>query len=152
MTMDTNREPDAGLLWRDIADMPENQPVLAKFRAWNKPDGEQMQHVVWLFEGKVRPYPKTDEEAYADAWKPLPGQDHERSADADEIDRLRAKLVAANEREARWKDLATNAIDCLHDVERETDWGQPTFGPSVWERFRDEQNELMHRNSKEPII
>ncbi len=83
MTTDPNA-PDAALLWRDIADMPENQPVLAKFRAWNEPDGEQMQHVVWLFEGKVRRYPKTDEdeEAYADAWKPLPGQAHERRADA----------------------------------------------------------------------
>ena len=81
MTTETNA-PDAAMLWRDIADMPENQPVLAKFRAWNKPDGEQMQHVVWLFEGKVRLYPKTDEEAYADAWKPLPGQAHERRADA----------------------------------------------------------------------
>lgn len=42
-----------------------------------------------------------------------------------------------------WRDLALRAIDCLHDVERETEWGQPTFGPSVWERLRDEQNALL---------
>lgn len=44
---------------------------------------------------------------------------------------------------AAWKDLAMRAIDCLHDVERETDWGRSTFGPSVWDRLRDEQNELL---------
>ncbi len=43
----------------------------------------------------------------------------------------------------KWRDLALRAIDCLHDVERETNWGQPTFGPSVWERLREEQNDLM---------
>lgn len=43
----------------------------------------------------------------------------------------------------QWKDLALRAIDAIHAAERETDWGQPTFGPSVWERLRDEQNELL---------
>ncbi len=123
MTTETNA-PDAAMLWRDIADMPENQPVLAKFRAWNKPDGEQMQHVVWLFEGKVRRYPKTDEEAYADAWKPLPRQAHERRADAgllaalelaaNRLNRLAVNSIAAGDphsiEHSQWVQEARNAI------------------------------------------
>jgi hypothetical protein len=50
--------------------------------------------------------------------------------------------VLSGQRDA-WCDLALRAIDCLHDVERETSWGQPTFGPSVWESLRDEQNDLL---------
>lgn len=49
---------------------------------------------------------------------------------------------------ASWKDLAIRAIDCVSDAERETNWGSATFGDSVWERLRNEQNELLHRDTQ----
>lgn len=57
------------------------------------------------------------------------------------VDRLREALAA-------WKELAMSAIDCLHDVERETDWGQPLFAPSIWERHRSRQNDLLAAETK----
>jgi hypothetical protein len=54
--------------------------------------------------------------------------------------------VRADEREA-WKQLALAAIDCVGDACRETNWGQPTFGPSTYERLAAQQDELLHREA-----
>lgn len=59
------------------------------------------------------------------------------------VSALRASIPSAGEAAAKWKDLAIRAIDCVHDACHETNWGQPTFGPSVWARLRTEQDELL---------
>jgi hypothetical protein len=58
--------------WQPVSEMPADVPVLARYRAWNRPDGEERLHVVWRFAGKVREYPHTDGTAFADGWKALP--------------------------------------------------------------------------------
>ncbi len=62
---------------------------------------------------------------------------------AEAADTIDALLAAAE----KWRDLALKAVDCVNDAERETNWGQPLFGPSCWERLRDEQNELLHQDA-----
>ena len=58
--------------WRDAAEAaPEGQPVLALYRAWNRPNGRLMKHVVWWREGGWRIYPHRDNSGYVDRWRPL---------------------------------------------------------------------------------
>ena len=50
---------------------PEGEPVVALYRAWNRPDGKLMKHVVWWREGGWRIYPFTANRGYVDRWRPL---------------------------------------------------------------------------------
>jgi len=58
--------------WHDATQpAPEGQPVMALYRAFNRPDGKWMRHVVWWREGGWRNYPFTANKAYVDRWRPL---------------------------------------------------------------------------------
>lgn len=58
--------------WRDAAHpAPEGQPVVALYRAYNRPDGKWMKHVVWWREGGWRIYPFTCNKGFVDRWRPL---------------------------------------------------------------------------------
>lgn len=58
--------------WYDPAQPPpEGQPVLATYRAWNRPNGKPMKHVVWWWEGDWRIYPYTADRGHVDRWRPL---------------------------------------------------------------------------------
>ena len=50
---------------------PEGEPVVALYRAWNRPDGKLMKHVVWWREGGWRIYPFTANRGFVDRWRPL---------------------------------------------------------------------------------
>ena len=58
--------------WYDAAQpAPEGMPVLAMYRAWNRPEGKLMKHVVWWLEGDWRIYPHRDSRGHVDRWCPL---------------------------------------------------------------------------------
>ena len=50
---------------------PEGMPVLAMYRAWNRPNGRLMKHVVWWLEGDWRIYPHRDSRGHVDRWCPI---------------------------------------------------------------------------------
>ena len=50
---------------------PEGMPVLAMYRAWNRPNGKLMKHVVWWLEGDWRIYPPRESRGYVDRWCPI---------------------------------------------------------------------------------
>ena len=53
--------------WRDAAQpAPEGQPVLALYKAWDRPNGKLMKHVVWWWEGDWRVYPFTGNRGHVD--------------------------------------------------------------------------------------
>ena len=58
--------------WRDgESPAPEGQPVMALYRAFNRPDGKWMKHVVWWREGGWRVYPFTANTGFVERWRPL---------------------------------------------------------------------------------
>ena len=58
--------------WRDAAQpAPEGQPVVALYRAFNRPDGKWMKHVVWWREDGWRIYPFTSNKGFVERWRPL---------------------------------------------------------------------------------
>ena len=58
--------------WRDAEQpAPEGQPVMALYRAFNRPDGKWMKHVVWWREGGWRVYPFTANKGFVERWRPL---------------------------------------------------------------------------------
>ena len=58
--------------WHDASEQPaEGEPVIALYRAWNRPDGPLMKHVVWWREGGWRIYPFTANRGFVDRWRPL---------------------------------------------------------------------------------
>lgn len=63
---------DACADWRDAqTPAPEGQPVIALYRAFNRPTGRLMKHVVWWREGGWRIYPFTSNSGFVDRWRPL---------------------------------------------------------------------------------
>ncbi|MET0179404.1 MAG: hypothetical protein ABW194_02835 [Novosphingobium sp.] len=69
-------EEDEGgeIAWHDASQpAPEGLPVLALYRAFNRPDGKPMTHVVWWREGDWRIYPFTGNHGHVDRWRPLTG-------------------------------------------------------------------------------
>lgn len=72
----TRKDPEAAEAreetWRDAAmPAPEGQPVMARYRAFNRPDGRWMKHVVWWREGGWRIYPFTSNTGFVEGWRPL---------------------------------------------------------------------------------
>jgi len=58
--------------WRDAEQpAPEGEPVMALYRAFNRPDGRWMKHVVWWREGGWRVYPFTGNKGFVERWRPL---------------------------------------------------------------------------------
>jgi len=58
--------------WRDAAQpAPEGEPVMALYRAFNRPDGRWMKHVVWWRERGWRVYPFTGDKGFVERWRPL---------------------------------------------------------------------------------
>jgi hypothetical protein len=58
--------------WHDSSEpAPEGLPVLALYRAFNRPDGAAMAHVVWRWQGEWRIYPFTANLGHVDRWRPL---------------------------------------------------------------------------------
>jgi hypothetical protein len=58
--------------WVDAAHpAPEGQPVIALYRAFDRPGGKAMKHVVWWREGGWRIYPFTNNTGFVDRWRPL---------------------------------------------------------------------------------
>ena len=58
--------------WRDAAQpAPEGQPVIALYRAFNRPEGKWMKHVVWWREGGWRIYPFNGNSGFVERWRPL---------------------------------------------------------------------------------
>lgn len=59
-------------LWYEATQpAPEGMPVLAMYRAWNRPEGKLMKHVVWWLEGDWRIYPLRDSRGHVDRWCPI---------------------------------------------------------------------------------
>lgn len=69
MSPNPNPSPDD---WRDLGEAPTETPVIAQYCEWDKPGGELREHVVWFFDGAWRSYPRTDDRAYANRWRPMP--------------------------------------------------------------------------------
>ena len=58
--------------WSDATQpAPEGQPVIALYRAFNRPDGRRMKHVVWWREDGWRIYPFTSNKGFVERWRPL---------------------------------------------------------------------------------
>ena len=58
--------------WQDGAQpAPEGQPVIALYRAFNRPEGKLMKHVVWWREDGWRIYPFTSNKGFVERWRPL---------------------------------------------------------------------------------
>lgn len=58
--------------WRDAAQpAPEGQPVIALYRAFNRPEGKWMKHVVWWREDGWRIYPFVSNKGFVERWRPL---------------------------------------------------------------------------------
>ena len=55
----------------DAQPAPEGQPVIALYRAFNRPDGKWMKHVVWWREDGWRIYPFTSNKGFVERWRPL---------------------------------------------------------------------------------
>jgi hypothetical protein len=68
-----DEETESGeVAWHDASQpAPEGLPVLAHYRAFNRPDGKVMTHVVWWREGDWRIYPFTGNHGHVDRWRPL---------------------------------------------------------------------------------
>ena len=72
----TRKSVDAGEArietWHEATQpAPEGMPVLAMYRAWNRPNGALMKHVVWWLEGDWRIYPHRDSRGHVDRWCPI---------------------------------------------------------------------------------
>ncbi|HUQ13978.1 MAG TPA: hypothetical protein VM055_06850 [Novosphingobium sp.] len=65
-------EDAIGVAWHDATlPAPEGKPVMALYRAWNRPDGPLMKHVVWWREGGWRIYPFTTNQGFVERWREL---------------------------------------------------------------------------------
>ena len=58
--------------WHDADEpAPEGEPVMALYRAFGRPDGRWMKHVVWWLDGGWRIYPFTANRGFVERWQPL---------------------------------------------------------------------------------
>jgi len=108
--------------WHDANELaPEGIPVIAEHNAWNMPEGELMQHVVWNYGGEWRRYPDTEGRAYVNRWRNFPHTTQpDARADAELVEQLLVEAFVycdgTDDDAVQFRARLRTALDTLREV------------------------------------